>query len=68
MYYVVTGLINLGRDEVVIDSGYEQYRVHHSLGRAKEHQAKIAEDKPLWVTKIYQLTIPVEDRSKESVR
>ncbi len=56
MYYIVVGLINFGRDEVVVDSGYNQFRVHHTLERAKHHKEEIAKDKPNWVTKIYGLT------------
>ena len=55
-YYIVTGLINLGRDEVVVDSGYGQYRVHHSPESAIQHKDKISINKPRWVTKIYKLT------------
>ena len=55
MYYIVTGLINLGRDEVVVDSGYGQYRVHHTLDGAVKSQDKIAVSKPRWVTRIYEL-------------
>jgi len=64
MYYVVTGLINFGRDEVVVDSGYGQYRVHHTLKSAMEHMDKIAKSKPGWVTKIYSLT-EVNEKLKE---
>ena len=54
MKYIVTGLINMGRGEVVVDSGYGQYRISHSRQSAEELREKVAGKNPGWVTRIYE--------------